>query len=437
MQTSVETTSDIGRKLTIQLPEEKIQSEVATRLKSLAQRVTVAGFRPGKAPERIIRQRFGKQVREEVIYDLISSSFTEAVKEHALRPAGELKIVAQETAEGESLKFEVQFEVYPEIELAPLESLEITKPVCEITAGDLENMIERLREQKKTWHEVNRPAQVGDRLTLTFEAFQEGQPITEGKVKHFQLELGSGKMIPGFEDRLVGSQAKELLEFELTFPENYHSEALAGKTARFKVEVEKIEEAHLPELGPELVKEYGVESGDIEEFRREVMANLERQLKSALTEETKARVFDALYLRHSIPVPEALIKQEMQRLLAPLAKALKQDAALLNQLPFESIKENAKKRVTLNLLLAEILQANKIQPDPERVRQKVEELAANYEEPEQVVNWYYAHPEQLAQIENAVLEEQVVEWILCHAKITEEPVSFEDLMKKQQRRVQA
>jgi trigger factor len=200
------------------------------------------------------------------------------------------------------------------------------------------------------------------------------------------------------------------------------------------VEVEKIEEAHLPELGPELVKEYGVESGDIEEFRREVMANLERQLKSALTEETKARVFDALYLRHSIPVPEALIKQEMQRLLAPLAKALKQDAALLNQLPFEGIKENAKKRVTLNLLLAEILQANKIQPDPERVRQKVEELAANYEEPEQVVNWYYAHPEQLAQIENAVLEEQVVEWILRHAKITEEPVSFEDLMKKQQRR---
>jgi trigger factor len=434
MQTSVETTSDIGRKLTIQLPEEKIQSEVATRLKSLAQRVTVAGFRPGKAPERIIRQRFGNQVREEVIYDLIGSSFTEAVKEHALRPAGEPKIVAQETAEGESLKFEVQFEVYPEIELAPLESLEITKPVCEITAGDLENMIERLREQKKTWHEVNRPAQVGDRLTLTFEAFQEGQPITEGKVEHFQLELGSGKMIPGFEDRLVGSQAKELLEFELTFPENYHAEALAGKTARFKVEVEKIEEAHLPELGPELVKEYGVESGDIEEFRREVMANLERQLKSALTEETKARVFDALYLRHSIPVPEALIKQEMQRLLAPLAKALKQDAALLNQLPFEGIKENAKKRVTLNLLLAEILQANKIQPDPERVRQKVEELAANYEEPEQVVNWYYAHPEQLAQIENAVLEEQVVEWILRHAKITEEPVSFEDLMKKQQRR---
>jgi len=434
MQTSVETTSDIGRKLTIQLPEEKIQSEVATRLKSLAQRVTVAGFRPGKAPERIIRQRFGKQVREEVIYDLIGSSFTEAVKEHALRPAGEPKIVAQETAEGESLKFEVQFEVYPEIELAPLESLEITKPVCEITAGDLENMIERLREQKKTWHEVNRPAQVGDRLTLTFEAFQEGQPITEGKVEHFQLELGSGKMIPGFEDRLVGSQAKELLEFELTFPENYHAEALAGKTARFKVEVEKIEEAHLPELSPELVKEYGVESGDIEEFRREVMANLERQLKSALTEETKARVFDALYLRHSIPVPEALIKQEMQRLLAPLAKALKQDTALLNQLPFEGIKENAKKRVTLNLLLAEILQANKIQPDPERVRQKVEELAANYEEPEQVVNWYYAHPEQLAQIENAVLEEQVVEWILRHAKVTEEPVSFEDLMKKQQRR---
>ncbi len=434
MQISVETTSDIGRKITVQVPEEKIQSEVAARLESLAQRVKVAGFRPGKVPARIIRQRFGKQVREEVIYDLIGSSFTEAIKEHALRPAGEPKIIPQETAEGKGLAFEAQFEVYPEIEIVPLDTLEIAKPVCEITEADLESMIERLREQKKTWHEVDRPTQIGDRLTLTFEAFQGDQSITENKVEHLQVELGAGKMIPGFEDNLLGSKPGDHVEFELTFPQDYHAENLAGKTARFEVKVEKIEEGRLPEIGPEFVKEYGIESGDVEEFRREVKANMERQLRSALREEIKSRVLDALYQRYSIPVPEALVKQEMHRLLAPVARALKQNPALLNQLPVDGIKENAKKRVTLGLILAEIIKANQLKPDPERVRQAVEELAENYEDAEQVVNWYYSHPEQLAQIENLVLEEQVAEWVLTQAKVTEEPVAFNELLKKQQRR---
>lgn len=433
MQISVETTSDIGRKMIVQVPEEKIQAEVDTRLKSLAQRVKVDGFRPGKVPARIIRQRFGKQVREEVIYDLIGSSFTEAVTEYSLRLAGAPRITPQETAEGKGLAYEAQFEVYPEIQLAPLETLEITKPVCEVTEADLENMIEHLREQKRTWHEVDRPAQTGDRLTLTFEALQGDHPLTEGKVEHFEVEVGAGKMIPGFEDNLLGSKQGDHLEFELTFHEDYHTENLAGKTARFKVDVEKVEEGRLSEITPEFVKEYGVESGDVEEFRREVKANMERQLRKALKEEIKTRVLDALYQHHSIPVPDALIKQEIQRVLAPLAKALKQNTALLNQLPLDGIKENAKKRVTLGLLLAEIIQANELKPDPDRVRQAIEELAENYEDPDQVINWYHTHPEQLAQVENLMLEEQAIEWILKQTKVAEEPISFGELMKKQQR----
>ncbi len=433
MQISVETTSDIGRKMIVQIPEERIQAEVDARLKSLAQRVKVDGFRPGKVPARIIRQRFGKQVREEVIYDLIGSSFTEAVKEHALHLAGEPQITPKETGEGKGLAYEAQFEVYPKIKLAPLETLAITKPVCEVTEADLENMIERLREQKRTWHEVGRPAQTGDRLTLTFETLQGDHPIAEGKVEHFEVEVGAGKMIPGFEANLLGSKQGDHLEFELTFPEDYHAENLAGQTARFKVDVEKVEEGRLPEINPEFVKEYGVGSGDVDEFRREVKANMERQLRNALKEEIKTRVLDALYQHHSIPVPEALIKQEIQRVLAPLAKALQQNAALLNQLPLDGIKENAKKRVTLRLLLTEIIQANQLKPDPNRVRQAIEELAENYEDPEQVINWYYTNPEQLTQVENLILEEQAIEWLLKQTKVAEEPVSFGELMKQQRR----
>ncbi|GAB6067493.1 trigger factor [Methylothermus subterraneus] len=435
MQISVETTSAIGRKMTVQIPEEEIQSEVATRLKSLAQRVKVAGFRPGKVPAHIVRQRFGKQVREEVIYDLIGSSFNAALKEHALRPAGEPKIIPQETQEG--FAFEAQFEVYPEIELVSLDTLEIRKPVCQITEADLENMLERLREQKKTWRAVERGSATGDRITLTFEAFQGDQPIAEGKVEHFQIELGAGQMIPGFEEKLLGSKPGDHLEFELTFPEDYHAENLAGKTVRFEVDVEQVEEFELPQIDAEFVKGYGIESGDVEEFRREVLANMERQLKSALKEEIKTRVFAALSERHSIPVPEALLKQEIQRMLAPFAKALKQEPKLLNQLPLDGIKESARKRVSLSLLLAEIVKVNQFKPDPDRVRQAIEELAENYEEPEKVVRWYYAHPEQLAQIENLVLEDQVVDWILTQAKVTEEPVAFGELMNKQQRRTGA
>ncbi len=432
MQISVENTSDIGRKLTIEVPEEKVQAEVDTRLKSLARQVKVDGFRPGKVPARIVRQRFGKQVREEVIYDLIGSSLREAIKEQALRIAGEPQITPTEMAEGKGLKFEAEFEVYPEIELAAIEELEIAKPVCEITEADVDEMIEKLREQKKTWQAVERPAQEGDKVTITFKGLLDGEPVGDGKTEHFEVELGAGKMIPGFEDKLLGAKAGDRLEFELTFPEDYHDENLAGKTVLFKVEVEKVEEGRLPEVDADFVKEYGVESGDVDEFRREVRANLERQVQAALKEKIKERVLDALFAKNPIPVPEGPVKQEMQRALQPLTEALKQNPELMNQLPLDNLKESARKRVALGLLLAEVIRANDIKADPERVRQAVEELAQNYETPEAVVEWVYQNPEQLSQIESRVLEEQAIEWILEHAKVTEEPVTLQDLMNQQQ-----
>ncbi len=432
MQISVESTSEINRKMQVQVPEEKIREEINTRLKSLARRVKIDGFRPGKVPERVIRQRFGKQVREEVIYDLIRSTFSEALQEQDLRPVGEPQITPQEITEGKGLEYTAQFEVYPEIELAALESLEIKKPVCELSDEDLENMIQRLREQKKQWQEADRPAQEGDRVTITFEGLLDGEPIGNGKSEHFEIELGSGKMIPGFEDQLKGAKAGDHLEFELTFPEDYHDENLAGKNVQFKVDIEKVEEGTLPEVDAEFVKEYGIEDGDIEKFREEVKANMERQVQAALKEQTKNHVLDALFQKNPIPVPEALVQQEIQRTLAPLGDTIKNNPELLNQLPLDQIQEKAKKRVALGLLLSEVIRANELRPDPEKVRRTIEELAENYEDPEEVIQWYSSNPQQQEQIENSVLEDQAVEWILERARVTEEPLSFEELVKERQ-----
>ncbi len=435
MQISVEDTSDISRTMTVQVPEEKIQAEIDLRLKKLARQIKIDGFRPGKAPARIIRQRFGQQVRQEVISDLIDSSFREAVQEHQLHLASEPQLTPKEMAEGKGLSYEVQFEVYPEIQLAAMEDLEIEKPVCEITEQDVDSVIERLREQKKTWKEVDRPAQSDDRLTITFESTLNDEPIGEGKTEHFEVELGSDNMIPGFEDKLSGAKEGDHLEFELTFPEDYHDETLAGKTVLFKVDVEKVEAGQVPELDDNFMREHGVESGNLEEFRREIKANMERQRQKALRERLQAKVFDRLYKHNPISAPEGLVKQEIQRVLAPLGDSLKQNPELLNQLPLDNIKENAKKRVALGLLLAHIIKTHDIKPDPERVRLTVEELAENYEDPQEVIDWYYNNQEQLSQIKDQVLEQMVVDWILERAKVTEGSISYEDLMKQQQQQV--
>ncbi len=432
MQTSVENTSDIGRKLTVQVPEEKIQEEITSRLKKLARQIKLDGFRPGKAPARVVRQRFGQQVRQEVISDLIDSSFREALEEHMLRIAGEPQLTPKEMTEGKGLAYEVQFEVYPEIELSPIEELEIKKWVCEIREEDLDAMIEKLREQKKIWEETDQPAQSGDRITMDFEGTLNGEPIEGGKAENFELELGKGQMIPGFEDHLLGARAGDQLEFDITFPEDYQDENLAGKPVHFKVEVKKVEQGRLPEIDADFIHAYGVESGDVDEFRNEVRENMARQLQKALRERLQAEVLDRLYEHNPIPVPEALIKQEMQRTLEPLSDALKKNPELLNQLPLDNIRENARKRVALGLLLGHILRSENIKPDPEKVRQIIEELAQNYENPQQVVEWYYNNPEQMAQIESQVLEQMAIEWIVERAKVTEESITFDDLTKPRQ-----
>lgn len=433
MQVSVETTSELGRKITVEVPEEKIQEQLATRLKSLASKVKIDGFRPGKAPQSLIHKRYGSSVREEVVADLIQSSFYEAIREEKLNPAAGPQILPKESAEGRGLTYVADFEIMPEFVLFPLESLQVKRYVSEVTGDDLDAMVLRLREQRKTWRTVERAAAQGDRLTVTFEGKTGEESFTNGKVENFQVVLGSNQLIPGFEDKLVGASAGSNLTFELSFPDDYGVERLAGKPAEFSVAVESVEESVIPELDSEFVKSFGVEDGDIGEFSSDIKQNMEREMKRALQNKTKSSVMEALYERHStLTLPNVLVGQELDQLVKPYMEAAQKRNQPVPKDLNERFEPIARQRVALRLILDKIIEATKLTLDRKRVRAVVEELALSYEDPQQVVNWYYANPDQLSQVENMVLEEQLVDTIIGKAVVAEEKIAFKELMQSAQ-----
>ncbi|BBA34546.1 trigger factor [Methylocaldum marinum] len=430
MQVSVETTSELSRKLTVQVPEEEIQEKIATRLRSLANQIKIDGFRPGKVPQTLVKKRYGQQVREEVLSDLIQSSFYEAVREEKLRPAGVPQITARKIDEGSGLEYEASFEVMPEFVLMPLETLEVKRFVSEVTEEDVDGMIERLREQRKTWQEVERAAATGDRVTISFEGKIGEESFTDGKVENLPVVLGTNQMIPGFEEKLVGSTAGSVLEFELSFPTDYPNEKLAGNMARFAVEPLKVEESLLPEVNEEFAKSYGIEEGGVEAFRTDIRANMEREMKRALQTKSKTSVMDTLFAKNTIALPNALIQDELNHLLKPyreMAEKRRQDFDEAKMK--EKFEPMARRRVALALILGKIIETNNLVVDQKRVRSTVEELATSYESPEDVVRWYYAEPERLREVENVVMEDQVVDLVLDKAKVTEEKIAFQELMQ--------
>ncbi len=435
MQVSVETTSELSRKMTVQVPEEKIQEQVNTRLRGLAGRVKIDGFRPGKAPQSLIKKRFGPSVRDEVVADLIQSSFYDAVRDEKLNLAASPMITPKESAEGKGLVYEADFEVVPEFSLASLETLEVTRFASTVAESDVDGMVLRLREQRKTWQEAGRPAAEGDRLTIHFEGVSEGENFTDGKVENFQVVIGSKQLIPGFEDGLVGAAAGGALKLELSFPEDYGNKKLAGKTAEFTVEIEKVEEGVLPEVESEgFLESFGVENGDVASFRDDIKGNMEREMNRALASRTKTSVMDALYAAHSaLPLPRVMVDQEVEHMLNPYRQTAKKRQQHLDEAPLkERFEPIARRRVSLGLVLGKIIEAEKLSVDAKRVRAAVEDLAVSYESPEQVVSWYYSNPEQLRQVESMVLEDQVVDAVLAKAKVNEEQVAFAELMKSAQ-----
>ena len=431
MHTSVEKSSTLERRLTVEIPEDRIASEVQTRLDKLSKTARIPGFRQGKAPSKVVRQQFGARVRDEVVGAILQSSFGEAMNKEELRPAGQPAIDTVESAVGNGLRYTAVFEVLPLIELAPVEQLEMVRRTCVIDDADVDVMIAKLREQHKEWLAVERPAVNGDQLAIDFVGSIDGEPFDGGSGENFNVQLGSGMMIEGFETGLQGKSAGEKISLELRFPGEYRNTTLAGKPVRFEITVNKVSEALLPEIDETFIGKFGVKQGGVEAFRAEVHQNMEKERERALRQQLTNEVMGKLAAANEFEVPASLIRAEAQRLRQQLARemgmrGLNPSSAIAE---FENtVQAQAYKRVKLGLVMAEIVKQAALRADAGKVRQTIENMAASYEDPAAVVKWYYENPQQLQQIEGMCLEDEAVNWVASRAKLTEQAVAFDALM---------
>ena len=432
MQVSVEKTSELSRKMTVCVPDAVVQEKMETRFKKLAREVKVDGFRPGKVPVSTIKKLYGDRVKSEVSGDIIQSTYFEALQQQELVPAGYPNIVPAENTEG--FEYIAEFEVYPQVSLDAINGLAISRPTATVTEADVNNMIEKLRQQKKTWATVERASQESDRVTIHFSGTSEGENFTDGKVENYVVEIGGKQMIPGFEDELKGLSVGDSKTFNITFPEKYNSEKLAGKLAEFSIEMITVEESLLPEVDADFIKAYGVEEGTADDFRADVRVNMERELAQGLKNKLKTAVMDALFEKVSVTLPNTLVDQEIQVLMKPYAERaekMKLKVEDLN-LPRDMFENQARRRVALGLILGEIIKVNDIKVDAEQVRTVIIDMAKSYEKPEEVVNWYYVDSSRLNDVNQMVIEDQAVAWVMERAQVTDQALGFEDVMERQQ-----
>lgn len=436
MQVSIETTSGLERRLTVGVPADQIDSEVEKRLKEAAKTVNLNGFRKGKVPIKVVKQRFGAGVRQEVMGEVMSRSFYEAVQQEGVNPAGQPAIEPTEMAEGKDLEFVATFEVYPEVELADLAGLEVTKLSAEVTEADVENMIEVLRKQQASFEEVDAAAEADNQVNIDFVGTKDGEEFAGGKADGQDLVIGSNSMIPGFEDGLIGAKKGDEKVLELSFPEDYHAEELKGAAVVFKVVVNSVSAQELPELNDEFFAKYGVDGGGVEKFREDVQGNMERELKNAAKNKVKTQVMDALLEANKVELPKSLVAGEVDTLRGQMMQQFGGQAEgldLKSILPDEMFTEQAERRVGLGLVVGEVVKAAELQVDADAVKTMIEEMASTYQEPEEVVNHYYSNRELLAGVESAVLEDQVVEHILTQAKVEEKASSYDEVIKNDQK----
>ncbi|MBK5931067.1 trigger factor [Halochromatium salexigens] len=431
MQVSVETGDGLTRRLKVELPAEEIEQEIDKRLQNYARSARLPGFRPGKVPMRMLRQRYGDSVRREVFGERVEASFPQAIAESELRPVGRPEIEPDLDQAAGHYGYVAEFEIMPELTLQSLDGGSVIRPQAEVTEADVEETLEHMRQQRKRWEPVERVAASGDRLTLDFEGQIDGEPFEGGRGEDVQLEIGAGRFIPGFEEQLIGASVGDEPVVEVTFPDDYQQAALAGKPARFKVVVKRVEEPILPALDAELIAEFGIEDGDLERFRADVRANLERELAQRTKAKVKNQVMDALLEANPLPVPAALLAEEIESLRQQMMQNLGGAGSEI-KLPDELFAENARRRVALGLIIAEVIKQQELSPDPERVRATVEEMAASYDDPQAVIDHYYADRQRLAAIESIVLEDLVVEHLLEQLQVTDEPTSFSELTAQQQ-----
>lgn len=434
MQVSIETTTGLERRVTVTVPADRVNSEVNERINKAARTIRIDGFRPGKVPLTVVRKRFGASIRQEALGDIIRDTFYEAVTQEKLSPAGFPTIESVKDEGFDDVAYVASFEIYPTVKLAGFSGIKVERPIAEVSDADVEKMIDTLRRQRATWEDTAEAAKDGDRLDIDFDGKVDGEAFDGGASKGFSLALGSKRMIPGFEDQLIGAKAGEERNLNVTFPEDYQAENLKGKAAVFTVKVNKVQTPVLPELNAEFLKGFGVSEGGLEKFKTDVRKNMERELRQAVKNRTKQQVLDGLLATHTLEVPKALVSNEIGRLRQNMLQQFGGNAKGINpdMLPDDLFSEQAKRSVTLGLLIGEVIKANELAVDADRVRALINEVAESYETPEEVVNWYYGNREQLQQVEAVVLEDQVVDKILADAEISDKAVGYEELLRTQQ-----
>ena len=427
MQVTVETTQGLERRMRVEIPEEKVRGEIDKRLGNLARSVRIPGFRPGKAPVKVVARHYGRQVRDEVVGGIVRESLADALDQEQLRPAAMPHIAPLESASG--VTYTATFDVLPDISLPQFESIEIARPVATVSDEDIDRMLEKMRVQNRTWQEVERAATSSDRVVVNLEGHVDGEPLEEARAPELPVELDAGRMVEGFEDGLVGVQAGEDRTLELSFPEAY-PEHLAGKPVTFDVKVHRVEEPVLPDLDDEFAERLGVSGGGLESLRNEVRANMERELGDGLRALLKQRVMEALLAGDDITLPESMVRNEVARAMQRRHEELERsgiDPQRIELSP-DTFEAPVRRRIALELVVAEIVREHGIELDHARVRTRVETIASTYQEPAQVLDWYYSDRSRLAGIESFVFEEQVVEWVLEHAQVTDEPTSFDRIL---------
>ena len=435
MQVVLESPSALERQFTITIPTGDVETEFEAKLAETAKRVRIDGFRPGKVPAKVVRQRYGQAIRQEIVSDLMEKSLGEALSEHEVKPIGQPKIDDVKFEEGSDFSFKATFEVFPELDPILVDGDEIEQTTCKVGAADIKEMIATLREQRKSWKESARAAsKEGDRVTINFEGFVDGEAFDGGKGEDQALVLGSGAMIPGFEDGIVGMKKGDSRDIEVTFPEDYQAEELKSKTATFKIEVTKLERGELPTVDEAFIQSFGVESGDEKDFKAELKEQMQRELSLTLKNMNKTKVFDVLLEKNAdTPVPESAIKSEIHTLKHQAVERFGGGQQFdPQQLPDELFTEQAERRVRLGILLGATVKKLGLAADPDRVRALIDEMAAAYDDAEQVVNFYYSNDENLKQVEALAVEEQVAEKLLESARGKTIDMSYADVMKSRQ-----
>jgi trigger factor len=412
------------------VPLADIDKDVEQRLKRLSRTVKMAGFRPGKVPFKIVAQQYGPQARSEAIGAAVERVFGDAVRSQNLRVAGYPRIEPKSGGDASRLEFSAVFEIYPEVTLADVSGREIERPVLSVGEAEVAKTLDVLRKQRTTFHSVERAAQDGDRVVVDFTGRIGDEVFHGGHATDFPVVIGQGAMLPDFESRLRGAAAGATLSFDLTFPETYHARELAGKTARFEVAVKRVEEPRLPAVDADFARALGIRDGDVERMRAEVKSNLEREVKKRVQARLKDQVMNALLEANPIEVPRALVEAESQQLANNARQDMQNRGIDAKQMPMDVswFGEQATRRVKLGLIMAELVKAKGLQARPEQVRSLVQEMAESYEDPPEVVRWYYSQPQQLAQAEALVIEDNVVKWMLGNARAVDKQVAFDELM---------